>query len=535
MRQRIKNKSKKTMSIKAEFETLDEFHTRCHKLEQLRQLGIEPYPHHFHPTHFAKRLQANYQGVEIGSSEDAAKGQTPQATIAGRIVLFRAMGKNAFAHIQDHTGRIQVMFNREITEVFGYCPDSESPTPLKLIEKKFDLGDIIGIEGNIFYTQKGELTLFATKVTLLTKTLLPLAEKHSGLQDKEIRYRKRWLDLISNDDVRETFRKRSKILSLIRKYFENKHFIEVETPVLQSIYGGAEARPFITKLHALQQQMFMRISLEIPLKKLIVGGMNKVFEIGRVFRNEGIDRSHNPEFTLLEAYAAYWDYNDMMKCMESLVESLAIALNGTSQLVARHPETGERIEIDVKAPWPRLSMRESLISFAGIDVDCLNDEELYREVISCGYLEAKKVKTFSRGLMISSLFEHKVEPLLIQPHHITDFPIETTPLCKPHRHPAAREKGIVERFESFILGGEMCNAYSELNDPLMQKELLVEQAQRKSAGDEEANPYDQEFVEAICQGMPPTGGIGIGIDRLVMLLTDSTSIRDVLYFPWMKP
>jgi lysyl-tRNA synthetase class 2 len=365
--------------------------------------------------------------------------------------------------------------------------------------------------------------------------LLPLAEKHSGLQDKEIRYRKRWLDLISNEDVRKTFRMRSKILSHIRNYFEGLQFIEVETPVLQSIYGGAEARPFITKLNALDQQMFMRISLEIPLKKLIVGGMDKVFEIGRVFRNEGIDRSHNPEFTLLEAYASYWDYNDMMRCMENLVESLALELHGTTKLKAVNPETGEEAEIDVKAPWPRLSMKESLIKHAGIDVDALSDQELYQMVIDCGHLETKKVKTFPRGLMISALFEHKVEPLLIQPHHITDFPIETTPLCKPHRDPEERRKGIVERFESFILGGEFCNAYSELNDPLIQRELLEDQVKRKEAGDEEANPFDQEFVEAISQGMPPTGGIGIGIDRLVMLLTNSHSIRDVLYFPWMKP
>ncbi len=431
------------------------------------------------------------------------------------------------------------MFNRDNTEIAGIekgnPTSAETLSPLKIIEKKIDIGDIVGIQGHLFFTQKGELTVYAKKATLLCKTLLPLAEKHSGLQDKEIRYRKRWLDLISNEDVRDTFRKRSQILSLIRKYFEESDFIEVETPVLQSIYGGAEAQPFITKLNALDQQMFMRISLEIPLKKLIVGGMDKVFEIGRVFRNEGIDRTHNPEFTLLEAYASYWDYNDMMKCMENLVESLALNLHGSTVLKVSNPETGAEAEIDVKAPWPRLSMKESLIKFANIDVDQLSDQDLYKMVIDCGHLEAKKIKTFPRGLMVAALFEHKVEPQLIQPHHITDFPIETTPLCKPHRDLQEREKGIVERFESFILGGEFCNAYSELNDPLIQKELLEGQAKRKEAGDEEANPFDYEFIEAICQGMPPTGGIGIGIDRLVMLLTNSHSIRDVLFFPWMKP
>lgn len=527
------------MTTKPEYEEQEEYQNRLQKLGELRNLGIEPYPHKYTPTHYAKPLHEEFEGKEIGHSEDAAQGSTPKVCVSGRIVLFRAMGKNAFAHIQDHTGRIQVMFNRDISQVAGYSASAPSAqemlSPIKLIEKKFDLGDIIGIEGNLFYTQKGELTVYAKNVTLLCKTLLPLAEKHSGLQDKEIRYRKRWLDLISNEEVRDIFRKRSRILSMIRHFFEEKDFIEVETPVLQSIYGGAEASPFITKLNALDQQMFMRISLEIPLKKLIVGGMHKVFEIGRVFRNEGIDRSHNPEFTLLEAYSSYWDYNDMMVCMETLVESLALALHGTTKLTVSNPETKEEIILDVKAPWPRLSMKESLIQFANIDVNQLNDEELYKKVIACGHLDTKKVKTFPRGLMIAALFEHLVEPKLIQPHHITDHPIETTPLCKPHRKQEERAQGIVERFETFILGGEFCNAYTELNDPVIQKELLETQAKRKEAGDEEANPFDHEFIEAICQGMPPTGGIGIGIDRLVMLLTNSHSIRDVLYFPWMKP
>ncbi len=526
------------MIEKAEYEKHEEFQNRIRKLQEIKDLGIEPYPHHFKPTHLAHPLHLQYKENILGHSEDAAAGTTESVCVAGRLVLFRAMGKNIFAHIQDTTGRIQVMFNRDLTQVQGYesTPDvADAPTHLKVIEKKFDLGDILGIEGNLFLTQKGELTIFAKKVTLLCKTLLPLAEKHSGLHDKEIRYRKRWLDLISNDEVRDTFQKRSKILSQIRKYFEEQGFIEVETPVLQSIYGGAEAKPFITKLNALDQEMFLRISLEIPLKKLIVGGMDKVFELGRVFRNEGIDRTHNPEFTLLEAYASYWDYNDMMRCMENLVEKLALELHGTTQLKVLSAETGEEAIIDVKAPWKRLTMKESIIQYAGIDVDTLSDEELYKILIDCGHIETKKVKNFSRGLMIAALFEHKVEPHLIQPHHITDHPIETTPLCKPHRNKAEREKGIVERFESFIMGGEFSNAYTELNDPVIQKQLLEDQVKRRESGDEEANPFDHEFVEAISQGMPPTGGIGIGIDRLVMLLTQSTSIRDVLLFPWMKP
>ncbi len=526
------------MTPKLEFEQLDEYHNRIQKLQELRDLGIEPYPNKFTPKHQSQELHQKYHGKEVGHSEDAAAGKTDFACLAGRLVLFRAMGKNAFGHIQDETGRFQVMFNKDLTEFEGYHPENpgstEATTPLKLIEKKVDLGDIIGVEGHLFYTQKGELTLFVKKITLLCKTLLPLAEKHSGLSDKEVRYRKRWLDLISNEEVRNTFRTRSRILSFIRKYFEGQGFIEVETPVLGSIYGGAEARPFITKLNALDQEMFLRISLEIPLKKLIVGGMGKVFEMGRVFRNEGIDRSHNPEFTLLEAYASYWDYNDMMSCMENLFESLALELFGKTSIPALHPHTNEPIEVELKAPWQKLTMRESIIKYANIDVDTLSDKELYKILIDCGHLETKKVKDFSRGLMIASLFEHKVEPHLIQPHHIIDHPIETTPLCKPHRDPEMREKGLVERFETFILCGEFSNAYTELNDPLLQKTLLEGQAAKKSKGDEEANPFDQEFVEAICQGMPPTGGIGLGIDRLVMLFTQAQSIRDVLYFPWMK-
>lgn len=520
-----------------EFEKQDEYHNRIRKLQELKNLGVDSYPNVYKPTHEASTLHSHYPSGSIGHSEEAEKGETPEVCVAGRLVLFRAMGKNIFGHIQDHTGRIQILFNRDHTQVASYHPDSSSdaPSPFKLIEKKFDIGDILGVEGHLFFTQKGELTIYVKKVSLLCKTLLPLAEKHSGLHDKEIRYRKRWLDLISNEEVSKLFRQRSVIVRRIRQFFESQGFMEVETPVLQSIYGGAEAKPFVTKLNALDQEMFLRISLEIPLKKLIVGGMNKVFELGRVFRNEGIDRSHNPEFTLLEAYAAYWDYNDMMRCMETLVEELALELHETTVLTIHSPETGETHTIDVKAPWPRLSMKESLIQYAQLDVDTFSDEDLYKKVIACGHLETKKVKTFSRGLMIAALFEHLVEPHLIQPHHITDFPIETTPLCKPHREMAQREKGIVERFETFILGGEFCNAYTELNDPLIQRKLLEEQASRKLAGDEEAHPLDYEFIEAISQGMPPTGGIGIGIDRLVMLLTNTYSIRDVLFFPWMKP
>lgn len=524
-----------------EYHHHEEFQLRSSKLKEIRQLGVEPYPHKYSPTHTAQVLQETYANAEIGHSEDAAAEKTPLVTVAGRLMLFRSMGKNAFGHIQDETGRIQIMFNKELTKVEGYDVSNQSEadalSPMKFIEKKIDLGDIIGIEGHLFHTNKGELTIFAHKLTLLCKTLLPLADKHSGLADKELRYRKRWLDLITNPDVSKTFRLRSQIMRLIRDYFESQNFLEVETAVLQSIYGGAEARPFTTKLNALEQEMFLRISLEIPLKKLIVGGMNRVYEIGRVFRNEGIDRNHNPEFTLLEAYAAYWDYNDMMQFVEILFEKLAIALYGTSKIKIGNPADSEDkiVEIDLKAPWKRMTMKESIAHYGNLDVDSMNDEKIRTLLHESNEIDPKKLPSLSRGLLIAALFEVYVEPHLIQPHHIIDHPIETTPLCKPHRKAKEKGEGLVERFESFILGHEICNAYSELNDPEIQRELLLNQAKRRESGDEEASPFDEEFIEAICQGMPPTGGVGIGLDRLIMILTNTHSIRDVLFFPWMKP
>ncbi len=525
------------MTKKPDYHQHDEFQTRTSKLAELRQLKIDPYPHKYSPTHTAKELIQAYENNPVGSSEDAAAGTTPFVCLAGRLILFRSMGKNAFAHIQDSTDRIQLMYNRDLTELSGYKPESDETdnSQYKIIEKKIDLGDLIGIEGHLFRTQKGELTVFVKKLTLLSKTLLPLADKHGGLADKELRYRKRWLDLISHPEVVKLFRTRSKIIENIRNYFQQQQFLEVETPILQSIYGGAEAKPFKTTLHALDQEMFLRISLEIPLKKLIVGGMDRIYEMGRVFRNEGISRKHNPEFTLLEAYAAYWDYNDMMVLVENLFEKLAIELYG-STLVPHTPQEGaETIYIDMKAPWKRLSMKDCIKQYGQLNVDEMSDDDIRNFLKQSGHVDLKKIAGLSRGLLIAALFEVTAEPHLIQPHHVIDHPIETTPLCKPHRDPKLRAEGLVERFESFILGQEICNAYSELNDPEIQRRLLELQADRRDAGDEEASPFDEEFIEAICQGMPPTGGVGIGIDRLVMILTNSHSIRDVLYFPWMKP
>ncbi len=518
-----------------EYHTQEEYINRSRKLEEIRAAGLEPYPHHYDPTYTIVDLHRQFHGKPLSHSEEAAAGETPSVRVAGRLVLFRSMGKNAFAQIQEGSNRVQIMFNRDLTELDGYTPQEGGLSPYKFIEKKLDLGDIIGVEGHLFRTQVGELTIYAKHVKLLSKALLPLADKHAGLADKELRYRKRWLDLISNPEVHQTFALRSRLLQIIRNTFEAAHFMEVETPVLQSIYGGAEARPFTTLLHALDQEMFMRISLEIPLKKLIVGGIQRVYEIGKVFRNEGIDRNHNPEFTLLEAYAAYWDYHDVMRFVEELFERAALALTGGTTIPAHHPTTAEPLEINLKAPWKRLTMKEAVHQYGGLDVDAMSDQEMRDKLLSSGHCPAEEVAKLSRGLLIAALFEVYAEPHLIQPHHIIDHPIETTPLCKPHRSPRERDERLVERFESFILCGEICNAYSELNDPNLQRELLEDQAARRDAGDDEASPFDEEFVEAICQGMPPTGGFGIGIDRMVMLFANAHSIRDVLFFPWMKP
>jgi lysyl-tRNA synthetase class 2 len=403
---------------------------------------------------------------------------------------------------------------------------------LKFLEKKIDLGDFLGIEGNVFRTHKGELTVYAHKVKILCKSLLPLPDKHSGIADKGVRYRKRWLDLITQPEVVQTFVLRSRILELTRTYFHRLGFMEVETPVLQNTYGGASAKPFTTHLHALDQEMFLRISLEIPLKKLITGGMLKVFEMGKVFRNEGIDRTHNPEFTELEAYAAYWDYNDMMKLVENLFEELALSLFKTTKLTFQS-ET-EELTIDLKAPWKRLSMKDSILQYAKINVDQMSREELLEHLAKNSDLDTQNLQQATKGALIAHIFEEFVEEHLLEPHHIIDHPIETTPLCKLHRDPKLKQERFVERFETFILGREFCNSYTELNDPILQRELLVQQAEKRMAGDEESSPLDEEFLESICQGMPPTGGMGMGIDRLVMLLAKAVSIRDVLFFPIVR-
>ena len=510
------------------------FQTRKKKLDAIRKLGIDPYPHHFECLVTINALQKKCDKKPVGTSEDAAKKQTAAATVAGRIVLFRAMGKNAFAQLQDEADRIQVMFNRDQTVVKGLS-DQAGMTSLKFIEKNFDLGDIIGVKGHLFRTQKGELTLFADEVTLLSKSLLPLPDKYSGLTDKGTRYRKRWLDLITHREVGFKLKQRSFLISKIRRYFEEANFIEVETPVLQNLYGGAEARPFTTELHALNQKMYLRIALEIALKKLIIGGMTHIFEIGKVFRNEGIDRTHNPEFTMLEAYAAYWDYHDVMVFVENLFAHLAIELYGTTVIGTRHDKEGNPHLIDLQTPWKRMTMKDAIKTYGQIDSDALSTEDIRRKLQEETPVDQETLKKAKRGKLIAYLFEEFAEHHLMAPHHILDHPIETTPLCKLHRNPEEREQNIVERFETFILGCEICNAYSELNDPELQRKLLQDQNELRQQGDVEASPMDEEFIEAMCQGMPPTGGFGIGIDRLVMLFNDAFSIRDVIYFPLMRP
>lgn len=511
--------------IKPDYMKVEEYRNRLSKLEEIQNCGMNAYPHTFKKTDHTNDLLEKHAECSPGHFDDAASGSTPSASIAGRLVLFRAMGKNAFGHIQDQTGRLQVMFNKQITEVTGL--NTQEISPMKFIEKKLDLGDIIGVEGNLFHTQKGELTLFVKKVTLLSKSLLPLPDKHSGLADVETRYRKRWLDLISDRDSLERFTIRSKMIFLVRQFFAQKSYMELETNILQNIYGGAEAQPFITHLNSLHQDMYARIAIEISLKKLLVGGMEKIFEIGKVFRNEGIDRTHNPEFTMLEAYSAYEDYFDMMNLMEELFAFVAKELFQTTTITIS-TDKGDQT-IDFAPPWKRMSMVEAIERYAQIRPTHMSDEEMRKHLTEHTDLSKEEINTLPRGLLIAALFEELAEPHLIAPHHIIDHPIETTPLCKLHRDPELAKQGFVERFETFICGKEMANSYTELNDPIIQRKLLEEQRAH-----DEAHPVDEEFLEAVCQGMPPAAGIGIGIDRMAMLFTNAKSIRDVIFFPLMR-
>ncbi|HLC32127.1 MAG TPA: lysine--tRNA ligase [Candidatus Nanoarchaeia archaeon] len=480
---------------------------RRRKLKEVRDQGINPYPYSFEKKASATELQEKYINLK---SEVHTKDNT---TIAGRLMLFRDMGKIAFGTVQDEGGKIQIVLQ-----------EGETPQKIKEFTKSsIDIGDFIGVSGTVFRTKRGELSVLVNKIDLLSKSLLPLPDKWHGLEDKEERYRKRHLDLIMSPEVREVFNKREKIIDAIRAFLKERTFHEVDTPYLQTIYGGASARPFKTHLNALDIDLFLAISPELYLKRLIVGGYEKVFTIARNFRNEGIDRWHNPEFTMMEIYQAYADYNDMMELTETLIEHICKEVLGTTKIKIRDKE------IDFKRPWKRITMLEAIKKYAKIDAAKSSEKEL-TEFARKNKVE---IKGNTWGMIVQSLFEHFCEKEFEQPTFVIDHPVETTPLCKPHRNDSTGR--LIERFEVFCLGTELANAYSELNDPALQRIRLEEQQKQLTSGDEEANPHDEDFVNALEVGMPPTGGLGIGIDRLIILLTGTDSIRDVILFPFMKP
>lgn len=487
---------------------------RIEELNLLEEAGINAFPFSFDKTHSNRQILQNF------SDEDP----TPlsEIAVAGRIMSLRRMGKASFCHIQDENERLQIYFKRdEIPDFYEY---------LKLL----DIGDIIGVNGYAFRTKMGEISVFAKKVTLLSKStkILPIAKElvdedgnkvvFDEFADKELRYRKRYIDLIVNPEIKEVFKKRAIIINEIRNIFNEKGWLEVETPVLQPIYGGASARPFITHHNALDFDLYLRIADELYLKRLIVGGFEAVYEISKNFRNEGMDRMHNPEFTILELYVAYKDYNWMMETTENLISALCQKVNNS--LKAKFGD----YEIDFTTPFRRAKMFDLFEQYLGENIRNYSDEEL-KEV--CKKNQVELPQNASRMKILDELFDAAVQPHLIQPTFVIDYPLEMSPLAKSHR----TESGLVERFEMFVAGFELTNAFSELNDPRDQRQRLEEQAKIRAAGDDEAMTLDEDFLNAIEIGMPPTAGLGIGIDRLVMLLTNQKSIRDVIIFPLLRP
>lgn len=474
---------------------------RREKLAALQENGKDPF--------LITKYDVTHHSLEIKEEFDALEGQT--VCIAGRVMSKRVMGKASFCNVQDIQGNIQSYVARDSIGEEAYADF-----------KKYDVGDIVGIKGEVFKTKTGEISIHAAEVTLLSKSLQILPEKYHGLVNTDIRYRQRYTDLIMNEEVKDTFIKRSKIISSIRRYLDGQGFLEVETPMLVSNAGGAAARPFETYYNALDENVKLRISLELYLKRLIVGGLERVYEIGRVFRNEGLDTRHNPEFTLMELYQAYTDYNGMMDLTENMFRHVAQEVCGTTTI------TYGGVEIDLGSPFKRVTMIDAVKEYAGVDFDLIKDTEEAKKIADekgVHYEERHK-----KGDILNLFFEEFVEEHLVQPTFVLDHPVEVSPLTK--RKP--NKPDYVERFELFITCREMCNAYSELNDPIDQRARFAAQEEAFAAGDEEANHTDEDFLNALEIGMPPTGGIGYGIDRLVMLLTDSPAIRDVLLFPTMK-
>ncbi|MBQ4408748.1 MAG: lysine--tRNA ligase [Bacteroidales bacterium] len=489
---------------------------RRQSLARLRELGIDPYP--------AAKYDINAHTDEIRDNYSPEKNNYQDVCIAGRIMSRRIMGASSFTELQDEKGRIQCYFNRDVI-----CPGDDKTMYNEVYKKLLDIGDIIGVKGYAFLTKTGELSVHVQEFTVLCKSLKPLpivkekdGKVYDAFTDPEQRYRKRYVDLIVNPKVKEVFIKRTKLVNTMRQYLDSIGCLEVETPILQPIYGGASARPFKTHHNAMDQTLYLRIANELYLKKLIVGGFEGVYEFSKDFRNEGMDRFHNPEFTQIELYVAYKDYFWMMDTVEEMVEKVAIATNGTTKI-----KVGNN-EIDFKRPWQRFTMFEAIEHYTGVDISEMDEAQLVETAKKFG---VEVDSTMGKGKLIDEIFGETCEAKIIQPTFITDYPVEMSPLTKKHRS----KEGLVERFEAICNGKELCNAYSELNDPIDQRQRFEDQLLLAKRGDEEAMVLDEDFLTAIDHGMPPTAGVGIGIDRLTMIMTNSESIQDVLFFPQMKP